>query len=186
MEAYWRLRDYAQQEGWHLILVSGYRSFYAQRQVWNRFDRMYQKELNLTEKGRVRAVMSQVAVPGLSRHHWGTDLDISEVSLRGKLADLDEDTPQKVVNFYRWMEQNAPRFGFCKAYEGDRGAVMNEPWHWSFTPFSSLYERQFLSIGDYHRILNDQVADVNYVMRNLPKILKKEIGSVSPHCHPDN
>jgi D-alanyl-D-alanine carboxypeptidase len=186
IEAYWKLRDFAKDQGWRLTLISGYRSFYAQRQVWNRFDKKYTKDGTLTEKNRVRAVMSQVSVPGLSRHHWGTDLDISEVSLRGKLATLDEHTPQKVVDFYGWMAENAPRFGFCKVYEGNRGAVMNEPWHWSYTPFSDVYEKQFLAIRDFHRILNDKVEDIDYVMKNLPKIIKKELGSVSPHCHSGN
>ncbi len=186
MEAYWKLRAYAKEQGWRLILVSGYRSFYAQRQVWNRFDKLYEKEGTLTDKKRVRAVMSQVSVPGLSRHHWGTDLDISEVSLRGRLATVDEKTPKKVVEFYSWMEENAPRFGFCKVYEGNRGAVMNEPWHWSYTPFSSVYEKQLLTIQDFHRILNDRVNDVDYLMKNLPNLIKKEIGSVSPHCHTGN
>jgi len=182
MEAYWKLKGRAKEDGWHLILASGYRSFYAQRQIWNRYDAEYKKYPHLDEKGRVRAIMSIVSVPGLSRHHWGTDLDISENSLQGRLTSITSDTPQKVVEYYRWMEENAPQFGFCKVYEGKKGAVMDEPWHWSYLPFSTVYERQFIGIRDFKRILDMHVGDVNYLMKNLPNILKREIGSINPQC----
>jgi zinc D-Ala-D-Ala carboxypeptidase len=186
MEAYWDLKERAAKEGWHLILASGYRSFYAQRQIWNRYEQAYRMDPHLDEKGRVRAIMSIVSVPGLSRHHWGTDLDISEDSLKGRLTPLTPDTPQKVVDYYRWMEENAPQFGFCKVYEGKKGAVMDEPWHWSYLPFSTVYERQFMEIKDFTRILDVHVGDVHYLMKNLPKIIKKEVGSISPQCRWDN
>jgi LAS superfamily LD-carboxypeptidase LdcB len=183
MEAYWKLKERAAQDGWHLILASGYRSFYAQRQIWNR----YEKEIKLIaphmdEKTRVRAIMSVVSVPGLSRHHWGTELDISENSLQGRLTSVTSDTPRKVLDYYAWMEEYAPQFGFCKVYEGKRGAVMDEPWHWSYLPFSTVYQRQFLGITDFRRILDVHVGDVQFLMKNLPRIIKKEIGSINPQC----
>ncbi|HTC22255.1 MAG TPA: M15 family metallopeptidase [bacterium] len=182
MESFWKLKAKAAQDGWHLILVSGYRSFYQQRHIWNHFDSLYKKTDNLDEKGRVRAIMSLVSVPGLSRHHWGTELDISEVSLRGQLVNVHPDTPAKVIAFYNWMEQNAPQFGFCKVYLGKRGAVRDEPWHWSYMPFSRVYQPQFMAIKDFHQIMSDKVSDVGYLMKNFPKILKQEIRSINSEC----
>ncbi len=182
MESFWKLKQKAAQDGWHLILVSGYRSFYQQRHIWNHFDSLYKKTDNLDEKGRVRAIMSLVSVPGLSRHHWGTELDISEISLRGQLVNVHPDTPEKVVKFYAWMEDNAPQFGFCKVYLGKRGAVRDEPWHWSYFPFSRVYQEQFMAIKDYRRILNDKVANVDYLMKNFPKVFKQETRSINTDC----
>jgi LAS superfamily LD-carboxypeptidase LdcB len=182
MENFWKLKEKAAQDGWHLILVSGYRSFNHQRHIWNHFDALYQKTDNLDEKGRARAVMSLVSVPGLSRHHWGTELDISEVSLRGQLVNIHPDTPNRVVQFYDWMERNAPLFGFCKVYLGKKGAVRDEPWHWSFIPFSRVYQEQFMAIKDFHRIMNDKVSNVGYLMKNFKKILKQEIRSINSEC----
>jgi LAS superfamily LD-carboxypeptidase LdcB len=183
MDSFWKLKEKAAQDGWHLILVSGYRSFKHQKIIWNHFDSLYRKtDKQLDEKGRVRAIMSLVSVPGLSRHHWGTDLDISEASLRGQLVNVHPDTPNRVIEFYNWMEHNAPLFGFCKVYLGKRGAVRDEPWHWSYFPFSQVYERQFMAITDFHRIMEDRVANVNYLMRNFPKVFKQETRSINTEC----
>jgi LAS superfamily LD-carboxypeptidase LdcB len=182
MEAYFRLREKAARDGWRLILVSGYRSFGSQRRVWNHYDKSYQKMGSLDVKGRVRAIMSTVSVPGLSRHHWGTELDISEETLRGQLVKIQPDTPQKVLDFYTWMEKNATEFGFCRVYLGKHGAVMDEPWHWSYYPFSRVYEKQLMNIKDFSQIMDIKVANVEYLMKNFPSILKKEIRSVNTEC----
>jgi hypothetical protein len=183
MQSYWKLKQKAAQDGWHLILVSGYRSFKNQTRIWNHYDGLYQKtDKQLDEKGRVRAIMSLVSVPGLSRHHWGTDLDISELSLRGQLMNVHPNTPTKVVEFYNWMEQNAPQFGFCKVYMGKRGAVRDEPWHWSYFPFSRVYQEQFMAISDFHLIMNDKVANVDYLIKNFAIVFKQETKSINTEC----
>lgn len=186
MEAYWKLKEQAAHSGWHLILVSGHRTFYSQRRIWNKFDKSLLKMSSLDEKARVRAIMSVVSVPGLSRHHWGTDMDISEESLRGRLVKITPSTPKKVLDFYRWMEENAPHFGFCKVYLGKRGAVVDEPWHWSYFPFSRVYERQFMEIKDFKRVMDVKVAEVRYLMRNFPQILKRETQSINTDCQVDD
>ncbi len=182
MQSFWKLRDRAAQDGWHLTLVSGYRSFKHQMRIWNHYDSLYRKTDGLDSKRRVRAVMSLVSVPGLSRHHWGTDLDISEAGLRGQLVNVHPDTPARVVQFYNWMEHNAPQFGFCKVYLGKRGAVRDEPWHWSYFPYSSVYEKQFMAIQDFHEVMSDQVGDVHYLMKNFPEVVKEETRSINTEC----
>ena len=186
MESYNQLREKAAHDGWHLILVSGYRSFTSQRRVWNHYDKSFRKMSSLDEKGRVRAIMSTVSVPGLSRHHWGTELDISEETLRGQLVKIQADTPPKVLDFYKWMEQNASTFGFCRVYLGKHGAVMDEPWHWSYFPFSRVYEKQFMEIKDFTKIMDSSVQNVDFLMKNFPWILKKEISSVNTECSAGN
>jgi zinc D-Ala-D-Ala carboxypeptidase len=182
MRSFWKLRDKAAQDGWHLILVSGHRSFKHQMRIWNHYDSLYKKTDTLDAKRRVRAVMSLVSVPGLSRHHWGTDMDISEASLRGQLVNVHPGTPARVIEFYNWMEHNAPQFGFCKVYLGKKGAVRDEPWHWSYFPYSRVYEQQFMAIQDFHKILSDQVDDVRYLMKNFHQVFKQETKSINTEC----
>ena len=182
MQSFWKLRDKAAQDGWHLTLISGYRSFKHQMRIWNHYDFAYKKTDSLDAKRRVRAVMSLVSVPGLSRHHWGTDLDISESGLRGQLVNVHPDTPTRVVQFYNWMEHNAPQFGFCKVYLGKRGAIRDEPWHWSYFPYSRIYTEQFMAITDFHKVMSDQVGDVKYLMRNFPDVVKEETKSINTEC----
>jgi zinc D-Ala-D-Ala carboxypeptidase len=182
MQAYWRFKKQAETDGWNLILVSAYRSYRDQRRVWNQSDDSYLQRGATNQKKRVEAVMSLVSVPGLSRHHWGTELDISEASIRGQLVNVEPDTPERVLKFYAWMQKNAPQYGFCQVYLGHNGSVHNEPWHWSFLPYSKIYQKQFMSIKDFKRIFDVNVEDVDYLMKNFNRILKDEKNSINPAC----
>ncbi len=182
MRAYWQLKEQAKEDHWRLILVSGYRSFKSQRRIWNNSDDAHLKKGATDQKKRVEAVMSLASVPGLSRHHWGTELDISEFSLRGQLVNVEPDTPEKVLEFYKWMDNNAPKYGFCKVYLGKGGVVNHEPWHWSYLPFSKTYQKQFMAIKDFKRIFDLNVDDVDYLMKNFNKILSGQKRSINPAC----
>jgi len=182
IDAFLRFKEQAKTDGWNLILVSGYRSYSSQRRVWNQSDDDYLQHGATDQKKRVEAIMSLVSVPGLSRHHWGTELDISESSLRGQLVNVEPDTPEKVLRFYEWMEKNAPKYGFCKVYLGNNGAVHNEPWHWSFLPYSKGYQKQFMAIQNFKPIFDVNVDDVDYLMRHFSRILNDEKKSINPAC----
>lgn len=182
MQAFWRFKEQAKMDGWNLILVSAYRSYRDQRRVWNKSDDSYLRRGATNQKKRVEAVMSLVSVPGLSRHHWGTELDISEASIRGQLVNVEPDTPERVLKFYAWMQKNAPQYGFCQVYLGQNGSVHNEPWHWSFLPYSKTYQKQFMTIKDFKRIFDVNVEDVDYLMKNFNGILKDEKNSINPIC----
>lgn len=182
MQAFLKLREKAAQDGWNLTLISGYRTFGYQRRIWNRQYKELAKDNQLTEKELVKGVLTYTALPGLSRHHWGTELDISEKSLRGQLYGGDANPPKKVSDFYHWMEENAPTFGFCKVYKGQSGIINEEPWHWSYRAFSQIYERQFQSIPDFKRILNDKVLGVDYITKHFKQIYEWQMQSVDPTC----
>ena len=183
MEAYQRLKAKAAQDGWTLVLVSGHRSFWTQVVIWNsRYDEIAKADPQSTEKQRVQGVMEYVDLPGLSRHHWGTELDISEKSLRGQLFHVTPDLPQRVKDFYQWMEVNAPAFGFCKTYRGGAGAIHDEPWHWSYLPFSCLYQKQFQTIRDFTPIQQQMVKGSGYILRHFSQIYRWQAQSVDPSC----
>jgi LAS superfamily LD-carboxypeptidase LdcB len=184
MGAYWRLKERAAHDGWDLILVSGYRSFKNQRRIWNYYSRLRSKKEGMTSEKTAKAVMTTVSVPGFSRHQWGTELDISEESLRGQLATIGPDTPKKTLDFYAWMETNAPGFGFCRIYRGGHGAVEDEPWHWSYIPYSRTYQSQFMEIEDFTRVLDKSVMEMDYIRANVEAIRRRELHSVSDDCAP--
>ena len=60
------------------------------------------------------------AVPGTSNHGWGLAVDLC-----GGVDGFG--TPQ-----YRWMQQNAGRFGFVHPSWADPGQGREEPWHWEY------------------------------------------------------
>jgi hypothetical protein len=127
--------------------------------------------------------MAYTDLPGLSRHHWGTDLDISEKSLRGRLFHNTPSLPQKVKDFYQWMDENAPLFGFCRTYKGRSGGIIHdEPWHWSYTPFSRFYEMQMKKITDFSIIKQKRVKGSDYILRHFNEIYHWQSQSVDRDC----
>ncbi|HET9870637.1 MAG TPA: D-alanyl-D-alanine carboxypeptidase family protein, partial [bacterium] len=103
-------------------------------------------------------------------------------SLRGQLVHRSPDMPQRTRDFYQWMDDHAPGFGFCRTYKGGRGFIQDEPWHWSYQPYSRLYTAQMGSLGDIRAILQDKVEGVDYVLRHFPEIYQGLEDSVDPAC----
>jgi LAS superfamily LD-carboxypeptidase LdcB len=180
--AYEKLKESAAQQGWHLILVSGYRSYWHQVQIWNDRYRDVSPDGQMPVGQRLRAVMAYVDLPGLSRHQWGTELDISEESLRGQLLHQSDDLPQRIKDFYKWMDENAPAFGFCRTYKGGKGLIQDEPWHWSYQPYSKVYSAQMESIQDFSLIQQDKVQGSAYILKHFQAIYKGLEKSVDPEC----
>ena len=94
----------AREAGFDLQLVSAYRSFERQLAIWNAKAEGRRELLDaqgqplpfesLTPEQRLFAIMRWSAVPGLSRHHWGTDIDIFDAS-RMAIGDVQL-IPQEV------------------------------------------------------------------------------------------
>jgi len=137
----------AEKDDIKLIIVSGFRSFYRQKQI---FEAKFQGErlvdnINLLQKyplnpeKRVLKILKYSSAPGTSRHHWGTDLDINSVSPAYFKTKAGKKT-------YEWLEKNAPQFGFHQPYtKGRKTGYMEEKWHWSYTPVSKKLLKEFLN-----------------------------------------
>lgn len=145
------LRAAAALEGFDLKPVSGFRDFDRQLAIWNGKCRG-ERELRdrngqllqaaaLDEAARVAAILHWSALPGASRHHWGSEIDVIDA------AAWPADTPVSLVPeayaaggpfaaFNLWLDRNAVAFGFFRPYASDRGGVQPEPWHLSFAPVS--------------------------------------------------
>ena len=76
----------AAYEGFNLQAASSWRSFERQLAIWNGkwrgerplldADNQPLDALQLDDMERLHAILRWSALPGTSRHHWGTDLDI--------------------------------------------------------------------------------------------------------------
>jgi LAS superfamily LD-carboxypeptidase LdcB len=85
-----KLREAARAEGFDLTPVSAFRDFDRQLSIWNsKFtgDRPVLdaagQALDVTQLSaseRVAAILVWSALPGASRHHWGTDLDLFDAN----------------------------------------------------------------------------------------------------------
>jgi LAS superfamily LD-carboxypeptidase LdcB len=147
--AFLGLRAAAAQSDIDLVAVSSFRSFQQQLAIWN--DKFHGRRPLLDHDGRaldvavmtgeqiVRAILLWSALPGASRHHWGTEVDLMDRAAlaHGQRAQLipQEYSPQGVFSrLGAWLPRHCQDFGFFLPYDRDRGGVRPEPWHLSFAP----------------------------------------------------
>jgi LAS superfamily LD-carboxypeptidase LdcB len=155
------LRRAALADGIDLTPMSSFRDFGRQLGIWNgkwsgtkpMYDAAGGKldAAALAPEERVEAILLWSALPGASRHHWGTDVDLVDgnANAQGYADKLTREAFAPGGPFARlddWLEINAPRFGFFRPYLGVRSGVQAEPWHLSFAPIAEK-ARQALSAG---------------------------------------
>ena len=155
--AFTALRDDARRAGFELAIASGFRSYHRQLAIWNakatgaravHDDAGRVLDLaRLTPTRRLHAMLRFSAIPGTSRHLWGTDLDVYDAAAlpTGYALQL---SPREVAAggmfdpLHRWLDQRmaADRsHGFFRPYHRDCGGVAPERWHLSYAPLAVRY-----------------------------------------------
>ncbi|MBC1729588.1 D-alanyl-D-alanine carboxypeptidase family protein [Listeria seeligeri] len=110
----------ANEDGYKLFAVSGYRSYKRQQEV-------FQAEVN--SKGDTKA-REAVAYPGTSEHQTGLAMDISSESQSYELTEAFGTTPEG-----KWLEENAHNYGFILRYMKGREDITKyqyESWHYRY------------------------------------------------------
>ena len=145
--AFLAMRAAAAGDGIDMLPIASWRPFEAQARNWNRkfsgqatlYDCRGQPRDHgaLAPDGIVRAILDWTGLPGATRRHWGTDIDVFDRAAqppgyRTKLLP-DEAGPDGVyARLHAWLDGNAARFGFFRPYRTYRGGMCPEPWHLSF------------------------------------------------------
>jgi LAS superfamily LD-carboxypeptidase LdcB len=152
VEPFLAMRAAAVAEGIDLVPVSSFRDFEAQRRIWNAkyrgqrtlYDRAGRalEHSALGEAELIDAILCWSAMPGASRHHWGSDIDVIDRAVlpdpRGiKLLPIEYSPAGPFARLNAWLDSNMARFGFFRPYRTDRGGVSPEPWHLSHAPVAS-------------------------------------------------
>ena len=179
------LRDAAQQAGMQLAVRSAFRDFDTQLAIWNRKWRgekvLYSREgkvleyASLAPEDLLDAILGWSAIPGGSRHHWGSDIDVideSAVPAGYKVQLVPEEYAASGIfsKLNQWLDRNAADFGFFRPYRTDRGGVMPEPWHLSYAPVS-LSALEALSLASLRRVLEGSAIEgKQQVLSRLPEI----------------
>ena len=96
----------------------------------------------MTEEEVVHAILLWSALPGASRHHWGTEIDLIDraalpTGQRPQLIALEYSPGGVFEKLGAWLPRHCEDYGFFLPYDRDRGGVRPEPWHLSFAPVSS-------------------------------------------------
>ncbi len=154
-QAFLAMQKAALKDGIFIEIVSGYRSFDRQRKIWNRKYESY-VDRGLTPQEAMKRIIEYSTIPGTSRHHWGTDIDIIDKNALQPENVLVEEN-YKVQGVYRrlgiWMDLNAENFGFVLVYTDiiGRKGFHYEPWHYSYKTISSKYLREYRKI-EFHQL----------------------------------
>jgi LAS superfamily LD-carboxypeptidase LdcB len=159
--AFASLRRAAAVEGIELVAQSSFRDFERQLTIWNG---KYEGERPLNDAAgvpvpahslapdaRIDTILLWSALPGASRHHWGTDVDLIDgrataAGYRVQLTPEEFAPSGPFAALAVWLEANAARFGFFRPFRGRRSGVQAEPWHYSFAPIAESARRQ-LTVG---------------------------------------
>lgn len=161
LAAFARLGQEATKEGILLRVESGWRPFERQLSIWNRkvlgqlplldahgepVDRA-----SLDDGACVEMILNWSALPGTSRHHWGTDLDVVDAAAMppGYEPQL---TPAESAGIFAplhaWLDERIARgesYGFRRVFEPGRGRVRPERWHLTYAPAARECEQAFRS-----------------------------------------
>lgn len=137
--AFLEMHQAAKEDGVDLKIVSAARSFDYQKGIWER--KWFGKTLleghkdasQMEDEGeRAAAILRYSAMPGTSRHHWGTDIDLNALS-------NDYFSSGRGLQEFEWLTTHAGQFGFCRPYTDKskgRTGYEEEKWHWSYLPLS--------------------------------------------------
>jgi LAS superfamily LD-carboxypeptidase LdcB len=136
-DAFKRMAEAARKENVELIIISATRNFEQQKAIW---ERKWDAEASIqNEADRAKKILLYSSMPGTSRHHWGTDMDLN--NLENSYFESGEG-----LRIYTWLINHAGEFGFCQPYtskENGRTGYEEEKWHWTYTPLSNEFLKTY-------------------------------------------
>lgn len=140
-DAFVEMKKAAYSDGIDLKIVSSYRSFSRQEAIWERKYSNYTEELGMDPLEAIDKIIEYSTIPGTSRHHWGTEVDIVDGyrKVEGDVLVAEKfEAGGPYEDLKNWMDENANTFDFYLVYtdEPKRKGFKYEPWHYSFAPIS--------------------------------------------------
>lgn len=187
------LQQAAANAGFELRLASAFRPFDRQLLIWNNKFNGTRPLLDsnsqpldasqLSELEKIHAILRWSALPGASRHHWGTDVDIYAANclpegVKLRLEPWEYETGGHQAEFSTWLNEHMTQFGFYLPYAEDRGGVAVEPWHISYYPLSKHLLQQLTPEMLYHTLNACEIAGKSQILANLDNLYSKYIGNI--------
>jgi len=133
----------------------------------------------------VEGILCWSALPGASRHHWGTDIDVIDRAAmpddyRYKLVP-EEYAPGGVFHALNvWLDAHIGRFGFYRPYAEYHGGVHPEPWHLSYAPIATAALALLTPELVAETVRDSDVLGKDEVLARLPAIYRTYVANVAP------
>jgi len=189
-EAFLALRAQARCSGIDLVPFSTFRDFQTQLRIWNNkfigkkplYDMAGQAcDFNtLSPPEIIDGILNWSALPGGSRHHWGTEIDVVDgaVMPAGYAPQL---LPQECAqggifwDLHRWLDEHIAKFGFFRPYKHFKGGMYPEPWHLSYAPASMPAVKQVTVELLTQTIREAEILGKELVLARIPRIHQDHI-----------
>ncbi len=187
-DAFVKMREAAELDSIELVILSATRNFTYQKRIWEDkwAGRRKVEGKNLAKEipdpmERATFILRFSAMPGTSRHHWGTDIDLN--SFTNAYFSSGQGLKE-----YQWLQEHAGTFGFCQVYStldslsGRTTGYQEEKWHWSYLPVANRYLESYLAQISPDAILGFEGSEV---ARSL-EVIRKYVGGINPDCLHDS
>lgn len=160
LKAFQGLQQSAVKNGFNLQPASSFRDFQRQQMIWNekfagkrKVHNDQGQALDLTHYSdweKCQAILRWSALPGASRHHWGTEVDIFDPDLlpQGQKLQLEPWEYEQNGYFFalsEWLQENVQKFDFYFPFSQmpERLKIGTEPWHLSYFPVAEQAQQAF-------------------------------------------
>jgi LAS superfamily LD-carboxypeptidase LdcB len=182
-ESFKKMWEAARADSITLTIVSATRNFSRQKSIWEAKWTGARKIENGTNaalkypdpKTRALKILEYSSMPGTSRHHWGTDMDLNDLDN----YTFEQGQGKKV---YDWLQKNASKYGFCQPYtvkgKNRPNGYNEEKWHWSYIPIS----KQLTELAA-RRLQDEMIGGFEGAQTALSiGIVKKYVLGVNKNC----
>lgn len=176
---YLKLQSAAKKEDINLQIVSAFRDYERQLKIWNAKARGERPLLDAQEKPLefstltpqqiVEAILRYSALPGCSRHHWGTDIDVFDANTQQaedvKLLASECENGGPATRLHEWLDERMKTnqaFGFFRPYKTERDGIAPERWHISYYPLSRRMVDEYT-----FRVFKRSIEDSSIVLKDV-------------------
>ncbi|HZH70150.1 MAG TPA: M15 family metallopeptidase [Flavobacteriaceae bacterium] len=188
-QAFEQMKAAARKAGIKIHSVSSYRSFKRQKQIWERkYQQFTQEGLHPTEA--IKKIIEYSTVPGTSRHHWGTDLDLIDLAVHQPSQVLETQHFEEngvYCDLKLWLNENAASFQFYEVYTNNplRKGFKYEPWHFSYAPLSKSMLKDFMQIDVFSILESENLMGSNHFSTSFKeKYSTENILDINPALKP--
>ncbi|WP_268223023.1 M15 family metallopeptidase [Sinomicrobium oceani] len=189
-EAFIAMKKAAAAENLNIKIVSSYRDFFRQKSIWERKYKQYTGN-GMTPEQAISKIIEYSTIPGTSRHHWGTDIDIIDSNAKYPGNDVLDPVKFEGKGPFRplkvWLDKNAVTYGFYLVYTDRPGrkGFKYEPWHYSYRPLSLPMLEAYKALDVKHIITTEKVAGAAHFSDSFVQRYRREnILDINPDLLP--
>lgn len=190
VEAFLEMKDAASKDGFDLSPFSSFRDYKTQLRIWNHkysgkkplydIEGRVRDYDSLTESEIIGHILDWSALPGGSRHQWGTEIDVIDLSnmpenYHPKLLPEEVQKGGIFYSLHCWLDTNSKRFGFFRPYKVYRGGMFPEPWHLSYAPIA-MKAIKYVNVELLTAVTKEaDILGKEQVLKRIPEIYENHI-----------